>query len=244
MYRGTVCIAGYSGEHTCICPILPPPGIPESALIKGGKPIIFPFAVIQLDLFDQKPQPPHTEDWLYDPDSVSFIRPVKDRKAVLDWSLFDSINNIFEQPIHDDFGFYVMDCEGTRSLGTVQPLEVYQVIYEEGEEGNWDYRIIFTDKSGKRYRLKITDLTWHYYCDYLRSPNNTPIEIGAQLTELLRSREVYLRIGLSRGWKKFPDRCYLQINGVYTFPDYLNGKTFLDFAPYKVSSNPPESDRH
>ena len=39
------------------------------------------------------------------------------------------------------------------------------------------------------------------------------------------------RIGLSRGWAKFPDRCFLQVNGVYTFPDYLQGKTFAEFAP-------------
>ena len=36
---------------------------------------------------------------------------------------------------------------------------------------------------------------------------------------------------LARGWQKFPERCYLQITGVYTFPDYLEGKIFTDFAP-------------
>lgn len=28
---------------------------------------------------------------------------------------------------------------------------------------------------------------------------------------------IYLRIGLARGWVKHPDRCYLQITGVYGF---------------------------
>ena len=36
------------------------------------------------------------------------------------------------------------------------------------------------------------------------------------LTELRRQR-VYLRIGLARGWDRHPDRCYLQITGVYGF---------------------------
>jgi hypothetical protein len=40
---------------------------------------------------------------------------------------------------------------------------------------------------------------------------------------------LYLRIGLARGWDEQPDRCYLQITGIYTFPDYLAGKTFDDF---------------
>jgi hypothetical protein len=25
--------------------------------------------------------------------------------------------------------------------------------------------------------------------------------------------------------------CYLQVNGIYTFPDYLEGKCFADFLP-------------
>jgi hypothetical protein len=48
---------------------------------------------------------------------------------------------------------------------------------------------------------------------------------------LFKKNTIYLRIGLSRGWQKYPDRCYLQVNGVFTFPDYLDGKTFLDYAP-------------
>jgi hypothetical protein len=32
-------------------------------------------------------------------------------------------------------------------------------------------------------------------------------------------------------WRKFPDRCYLQITGIYTFPDYLKGSTVVDFRP-------------
>ncbi|MGI6627904.1 MAG: hypothetical protein ACOX4K_06115 [Bacillota bacterium] len=48
---------------------------------------------------------------------------------------------------------------------------------------------------------------------------------------ILRSADhVFFRIGLARGWSRYPDRCYLQITGVYTFPDYLDGKCFADFA--------------
>jgi hypothetical protein len=37
--------------------------------------------------------------------------------------------------------------------------------------------------------------------------------------------------GFTGNWRKFPDRCYLQITGIYTFPDYLKGSTFVDFKP-------------
>jgi hypothetical protein len=39
------------------------------------------------------------------------------------------------------------------------------------------------------------------------------------------------KIGLARGWDEHPARCYLQITGVYTFPDFLKSKTFADFVP-------------
>jgi hypothetical protein len=149
----------------------------------------------------------------------------------LEWSLFDSVSAIFEQPIHDDFGFYVMDCQGPRSLGTACPKQILKAIYGPGEESAWDYRLIFLDNEGKKYKLKITDLTFQYYCNSLRGPDRAPARIAAELTEKLKSCQVYLRIGLARSWKMFPERCYLQITGVYTFPDYLDGKIFADFAP-------------
>ena len=101
--------------------------------------------------------------------------------------------------------------------------------YKEGFEGTWDYRLAFKD-AGEWYNLKITDLTWHYYCDCLRGQGKEPAQIAAELTAMLKQREVYLRVGLSRHWKKFPGRCYLQLNAIHTIPDYLQGKTFVDLA--------------
>jgi hypothetical protein len=231
MYRGMVCIAGYDKDHCCIRPVLPVAGIPETSLIQDGQPVIFPFALVEFDLFEKAPDPPHTEDSLFEGGSPFFVRRVEERRKILHWSLFENIADIFEQPVHHDFGFYVMDGEGPRSVGTIRPRGIAKVIYEPGPEGVWDYRLLFYDQARDFYRLKITDLTWHYYCDSLRGPDCDPAKISANLTGLLKTTDVYLRIGLSRGWKKFPDRCYLQINGIYTFPDYLKGKTFADVAP-------------
>ena len=229
MYQGKVCIAGYDKHHQCFRPVLPPPGIPESSLLQGAQAIIYPSAVVEFDLLDPNPQPPHSEDYLFAPASPCFVRRVKNWETVLEWSLARSVEAVFDQPILTDLGFYVMDCQGSRSLGTVRPLDISKAIYAEGPEGAWDYRLNFCDSEEKFYRLKITDLTWHYYCDSLREKGQEPPEIADALTALLRSRQVYLRVGLARGWKKFPGRCYLQINGIYTFPDYLNGKIFTDF---------------
>jgi hypothetical protein len=48
---------------------------------------------------------------------------------------------------------------------------------------------------------------------------------------VLQGRQVFLRVGLTRGWAKHPDRHYLQLTGVYSFPDYLQGRCFADLAP-------------
>jgi hypothetical protein len=119
-------------------------------------------------------------------------------------------------------------------LGTIQPKTIVKVIYAPDDRRAWDYRLHFYDRKDEFYRLKIVDLSWHYYCDSLRGEGTEPAAVAEKLTEIMQKRKVYLRIGLALGWKEFPDRCYLQITGVYTLPDYLNGNTFLDFRHRKV----------
>ena len=46
---------------------------------------------------------------------------------------------------------------------------------------------------------------------------------------LITAEDVFLRLGLTRPWEEHPDRCLLQVNGVYTFPDYLDGRCFANF---------------
>jgi hypothetical protein len=234
MQQGRVCIAGYDAQERAVRPVLPPPGIPEGALYQAGQPVIFPFALVAFDLQEPDPQPPHTEDVRFSPDSARLVRVVQSREAVLSWSLFESVTDIFEQPVLTGPGYYVLDCQGERSLGTIRPKAIHAVVYASGDDAEaWDYRIVFEDGQGQIYRLKITDLCWQYFCHSLRSESHDPPRIATELTQTLQERKVYLRIGLSRGWKKFPQRCFLQVNGVYTFPDYLEGRTFADFAPMK-----------
>lgn len=232
MQDGRVCVAGYDAQGNCVRPVLPPPGIHETSLTAGGRPVVFPFAAVEYDLLEPTPQPPHTEDWRYHPASVRFVRRLSEAQSreVLDGSTFASVAAVFEQPILHDPGHYVLDGQGPRSLGTVRPTELNWVIYAEDEAGKWDYRLRFTDGEGQTYRLKVTDLAWRYYCDRRREQGHEASRIAMDLKAMLNSRSVYLRIGLARRWDKFPDRCYLQITGVHTFPDYLEGKTFADLA--------------
>ncbi len=229
MYEGRVCIAGYDREGNCIRPVLPFQGISQRSLLQQNKAFIFPNAVVEFDFIKPDPQPPHTEDHAYDPASPCFVKTLteKQRRNVIQMSLFESVADIFEQPILTDVGFSVKDGIGPRSLGTIQPRAIHEVLYE-ADDGKWDYRIGFYDADDKYYRLKITDLTWHYFCNSKRGEKHQPHDIAKELTQMLKREEVYLRIGLSRGWAKFPERCFLQVNGIHTFPDYLGGNTFTD----------------
>ena len=232
MQQGRVCIAGYDRERACIRPVIPFQGISQESLLQHNKAFIFPNAVVEFDFLRPDPQPPHTEDRVYDPASPRFIKILteKQRRNVIQISLFNSVADIFEQPVLCDIGFSVMDGIGPRSLGTIRPVAIHEVLYE-ADDGKWDYRLRFDDADGKHYRLKITDLTWHTYCNSKRDEKHQPHDIARELTDLLQRSEVYLRVGLSRGWSKFPDRCFLQVNGIHTFPDYLQGRTFTDLMP-------------
>jgi hypothetical protein len=238
MHHQNVCIAGYTKERHCIRPVSTGGGIPEAALFLNQKAVLYPFAEIDLELLQPKSQPPHTEDWTFNAWSLRFIRQVEPREEVLIWSLYDSVPAIFGQEILTDPGFYVLACQGPRSLGTLIPAKVLGVKYEPGAEGNWDYRLSFIDSAGTSYRLKIVDLTWQYYCASLINQAATPRDIASKVSQDLDQRKVYLRIGLARGWQKFPERCYLQITGLHTFPDYLEGKNFSHFSNLEARKTP------
>lgn len=229
-----VCIAGYDEGGRCIRPVLPPPGILESVLYTDGQPSIFPFAVVQFDLIRSIPQPPHTEDHLFDPGRTRPCGslPLAERRPFLQCSLAPTAAAIFEQPIHAGEGFYVLDGAGPRSLGTIQPGGPLQITFQAESPGTLKPRIAFTDGAGTPYRLAVTDLAWRYYAEHLqRTQALGPEALAAHLTAALAGKEVFLRIGLARGWSQHPDRCYLQVTGIHTFPDYLAGRTFADFAP-------------
>jgi hypothetical protein len=233
MQEGRVCIAGYDQHGQCLRPVLPPPGIHESTLYSGARPIIFPSAKVEFEFTLPTPQPPHTEDVRYDPTAVHFIERQADERwhKMLEKTLSKTVADIFDQPIHSEHGHYIMDGQGPRSLGTIKPARITQVIYELSQENKWQYRLRFEDGAGAAYRLTITDLAWRYYCDHQRTQGEAPAHVATSLLHILQTNEVYLRVGLARGWDKFPGRCYIQLTGVHTFPDYLNGRTFADFAP-------------
>lgn len=235
MQEGRVCVAGYDEQGRCVRPVLPPPGVLECSLYSEGQAVIFPFALVAYDFVQHRPQPPHTEDYLYDPAAVRGCGAVSggERRAWLRHSLSPNVASIFEQPLCvDGSHHYVTEGSGLRSLGTVLLNRSPQVLFQSDASGMIKPRLLFEDEAGARYQLAVTDLAWRYYADFLQRSEHLPADtLTARLQAALQGAEVFLRIGLARGWSAHPDRCYLQVTGVHTFPDYLGGRTFADFAP-------------
>jgi len=233
MREPNVCIAGYTREWECVRPVVPFRGIPEWFLRKDDCLIFRPFAVVELDFVRAAPQPPHTEDWeidrLYRSPVMAQV-PEERKLAILERTATDSVAGMFGADIHDDNGFYVKTGEGQRSLGTIRPARFIRLFYQLKEGDKWDYRIAFQDGAGKTYRLAVTDLAYRCFLDYQRGQPGfaAGVFMSRQLCHF-NERTTFLRIGLARNWEQHPDRCYLQITGIYTFPDYLEGRCFTDF---------------
>jgi hypothetical protein len=238
MQQPKVCIAGYARDGSCIRPVIPFKGIGEWFLRKDGHLIIRPFAVVELDFLRRVPEAPHSEDWEIDTFYRKLVTPQlpdEKKQKLLEKTAISSVAEIFGTEVHHDVGCYVRAGKGERSLGTIRPAEVLELIYEPKDNSTWDYRIVFKDHAAQTYRLAITDLTYRHYLDYGRVELSYPVDdLATRLARVFNQRTTFLRIGLARGWEKFPDRCYLQVTGIYTFPDYLRGRTFTDF----VASHP------
>jgi len=229
-----VCIAGVTSDYRTIRPEFERGVLTEDWLFDGaGKIVIRPFARVRLDLLKNCPAPPQTEDWLVKPDVKhnDGLLNSNERKTLLQKILDPNVATIFGAEIHREPGFFIRENEGNRSLGTVKVNYLEDVIHR-CYDGNWDYRISFYDQAGVSYRLKVTDLTFRAFVNYLRETQGLECDaIGSMLASKFRKSDVFLRIGLARPtWEKHPHCCYLQINGIYSFPDYLEGKCFADFS--------------
>jgi hypothetical protein len=227
-----ICLAGYTKDGRCIRPELPHGHFTESWLYRGSVAVVRPFAAIEFELERPNTCPPHTEDWLVRRGAAVARGQVEpqNRRAYLEGLLDADVASIFGAPIHNDYGRWVAAGGGTRSLGTVR-VRVWDVVHERKDDRR-NYRLVFTDSTGQRYKLAVTELAFRYFVDRARqAADGSGYTAAEHVSRMLRATEVvYLRIGLARRWQKFPDRCYLQVNGIYTFPDYLDGQCFADLV--------------
>ena len=128
---------------------------------------------------------------------------------------------------------WVRPGASTRSIATLSRVTVVNVQLPEWD-GKLKYRLSFKDDTGNVFDCPVSDLTFRELCyKRIKRDGHPRLTVSGELTSLLKNaNRVYLRLGLARPWRQSAvsePRCYLQVAGVYTFPDYLQGKTFADF---------------
>lgn len=229
MHGNRICVAGYRSDMTCIRPVTAS-GLNYDFLKEMGELVIQPFSIVEFDLEENAtPNRPHSEDYVMQSQhrAKRGMLTSSQQDGFLSKTNYSNVENIFGAPIRSGPGFYINDGEGMRSLGTIESPNLKN-IHRDLSSG---YRISFNDKCGKDYDLKVTDLSFWKYLDFLIYTNRVPpADALGMLEDALHKAKIYLRIGLARGdWDKYPGRCYLQITGVYSFPDYLDGSTLADF---------------
>lgn len=225
-----VCVAGYDESNTCVRPVLHYGQIRETDLaLPSG--LIAPFAEIEYDLTPAPGAKPHVEDHIYSPESVRWIRRMDEheRYGLLRATRSPRVDGAFGAPLVHIGGHFVRAGSGARSLVTIQTRIAPQVLLLE-KEGKAKWRLVFRDAAYHEYNLPITDLTWLYFAAVQRRYGGTDaLALERRLNRLLQKDEVFVRLGLTREYPQGSHQCWLQVNGIYTFPDYLDGSTFVEY---------------
>lgn len=227
-----VCIVGVSQRDRCVRPILPS-GTHWKHLYSGDKLVIRPRAKVTFEFHKVPIKPPHIEDFGFDPNSIVYHGLCTDAEweEVLRVSSFSTVDDIYDGFLQEQR--WVEPGANTRSIGTLSKVHITTVQLPMWE-GKLKYRLSFRDITGSLFNCPVSDLAFRELCyKEVKGDNFDRLEVSKELTNLLKDADrVYLRLGLARPWSKSEEdelRCYLQVTGIHTFPDYLEGKAFADF---------------
>jgi len=215
MSGDNVCIAGYDDSLICIRPVLSRGQIRKRHLFKDGDLIIFPGAKVAFILSSGISQPPHVEDIIFEETSIESMgrATVKEWKDVLKQTALQSIVELFP---HIEERCVPPGSAGS-SIGTIMPAEIPTL--------NCDYykepprpKMRFIDQGGNvKNNVPITDLSFRSLFDFYLAKYKGDCEKTVKLlNNKLEDHDIYLRLGLSRS---FRGCCWLQVNGIHTFPD-------------------------
>lgn len=211
--KDIVCIAGINPKtNECIRPR------PYIAKKDCQKRNILPGAIIEGEFTSYPYTAPHTED--RNRSLLTFRGPCSSEefKHLLKNTSVDSVEEGFRIQFTDGQKYIPHDTPPNVSIITLplHPDNLYIV-----EDRYKKIRVNFTDQSGGSFRfLPITDLGFFEYAERNLTDDNL-----YELNNFIHTQqELYLRLGLSRLYKNEKDGrsgFWLQVNGIYTFPEYF-----------------------
>lgn len=227
-----VCVVGINEKGECIRPVCEG-GFKKKYLYVGKSVVVRPRARIEFDLTEANIEPPHVEDRTFNPSSIIDHGLCNDDAwdNILRNSSYVRVEDIYDGFLQDRN--WVKPGSGTRSIATLSQASIASVQLPEWN-GKLRYKLSFRDITGNLFDCPVSDLAFRELNYKQVKRNNRPrYDVSSELTVILKNvKHIYLRLGLARPFKKSAadePRCYLQVTGVHTFPDYLGGKTFADF---------------
>lgn len=225
-----VCVVGISEKGECIRPVCEG-GFQKKYLYVGKNVVIRPGARIEFDFTEAKIEPPHIEDRTFTPSSIinHGLCNNAEWENVLRGSSYVGVEDIYDGLLEEHK--WVRLGANTRSIATLAKPIIVDI---ELSESSVKPRLEFKDTTGNLFDCPTSDLTlWDLCYSSVKRQKRKREEVSSELISLWQSADhLYLRLGLARPWSQpgiREPRCYLQVTGVYTFPDYLKGKTFADF---------------
>lgn len=231
MWASQVCIAGVTPKFECIRPVVEG-GVQQWDLYQDGKPIIFPGAKVWMDFSSARITPPHIEDRVFDPQTVEYKDAFEGRhwEILLRKTSSESVQGIFDGNLKER---QVAPGTLTRSLGTIGNVKILNLDVDTRYDRRTVLRLDFKDASGEVYsKFPVNDLAFRGMFSQLLNRHQTESQAAQSIMNSLRQADrTYLRIGLARPTKvgDYPETCWVQVTGVYTFPDYLNGRNWSAF---------------
>ncbi len=161
---------------------------------------------------------PHIEDASYKNLKYLGAASSEEFKSILDRTLSNSVASGFGVAFSDGQKHIPVGVVATCSIITIKvspaSLNIHEDKYKPGK-----IKASFSDGAGHSFRyLAITD---RGFFDYAKKHQDDG-ELRKVQQFILTQDEVYLRIGVSRRWKVDDrDGYWLQVNGIYTFPNFL-----------------------
>lgn len=208
------CVAGWDIERGKMIRPEPHPGGFWPAIKTGPRGVFELGRSVSFEA--RKPFPPTklphlTEDRVVVVGSIAKGPAVHNKNDITRTAAFDSLDALFERNlVIDGQKAYVPVGAKCRSLGgLIVPSTGLSVERYRNYEGKSRLRIGFRADG-------------HYFAPNLTSTRAYEISASGELDKLNRtiagSSEVLLRIGLARGFPAYPNRCYLQVNGLTVVP--------------------------
>jgi hypothetical protein len=170
--------------------------------------------VVELDLKKPHPDPPHTEDWLTD---FIYHRPHLLRRL-------EGERRARFFATHLDRAPQDVLIHQTRSLCLIRPQKVWARFSLDPSSGKYEARLGFQlggvrhERANSPRGIPVTDLKWRALGRAWMTGAADELAFNhSELTERLQAREIYLALGLSRG---FEGEYWPLVVGVHVVPDY------------------------